>query len=154
MQNSMVMFTFSVSKWKYPFWANLVQKIKIVSLCWNLAPSLIWICRIQWWCWLLPFLAGNVLYGEIWSKKIKIVSLCWNLGPRLIQICRIQWWCSLFVFLSRNTFFGQIWSKKSMSVNLKFYKFRVYFSLKLSLTSRCCPEWPIFFQKSVLSKQL
>ena len=31
MQNSTVMFTFSVFDWKYPFWANLVQKIKIVS---------------------------------------------------------------------------------------------------------------------------
>ena len=26
------MFTFFVFNWKHPFWANLVQKIKIVSL--------------------------------------------------------------------------------------------------------------------------
>ena len=32
MQNSMVMFTFSAFDWKYPFWANLVQNVKIVSL--------------------------------------------------------------------------------------------------------------------------
>ena len=32
MQNLVVLFTFSVFDWKYPFWANLVQKIKIVSL--------------------------------------------------------------------------------------------------------------------------
>ena len=32
MQNSMVMFTFSVLDQKDPFRANLVQKIKIVSL--------------------------------------------------------------------------------------------------------------------------
>ena len=32
MRNSMEMFTFSVFDWKYPFWATLVQKIKIVSL--------------------------------------------------------------------------------------------------------------------------
>ena len=31
MQNSMVMFTFLVCDWKYPFEANLVKKIKIVS---------------------------------------------------------------------------------------------------------------------------
>ena len=36
MQNSMVMFTFSVLDWKQPFWANLVQKKKFVSLDWNL----------------------------------------------------------------------------------------------------------------------
>ena len=31
MQNSVVMFTFSDFDRKYPFWVNLVQKIKIVS---------------------------------------------------------------------------------------------------------------------------
>ena len=30
MQNSMAMFNFSVFDWNYPFWANLVQIIKIV----------------------------------------------------------------------------------------------------------------------------
>ena len=32
MQNLMVVFIFSDLDWKYPFWANLVQKDKIVSL--------------------------------------------------------------------------------------------------------------------------
>ena len=32
MQNSMVVFTFSVLEWEHRFWANYVQKIKIVSL--------------------------------------------------------------------------------------------------------------------------
>ena len=39
--NSMVTFTFSVLDQKYPFWANLVQKYKIVCLSWNLVPRLI-----------------------------------------------------------------------------------------------------------------
>ena len=30
-QSSTVMFTFSVFDQKYPFWANLVQKVKIIS---------------------------------------------------------------------------------------------------------------------------
>ena len=33
---------------KFPFLENLVQKIRIVSLNWHLAPRLIWIWRIQW----------------------------------------------------------------------------------------------------------
>ena len=37
------------------FLKNLVQNIKIVILCWNLIPRLIWICRIQWWCSLFCF---------------------------------------------------------------------------------------------------
>ena len=36
MQNLVVVFTFSVLDWKHPFWANLVQKVKIVSLSWKL----------------------------------------------------------------------------------------------------------------------
>ena len=32
MQDSIVMLTFSVFDLKYPFWANLVQKVKIISL--------------------------------------------------------------------------------------------------------------------------
>ena len=40
----------SVFDRKHPFWANLVQKVKIVSLSWNLVPRLIRICRIQWCC--------------------------------------------------------------------------------------------------------
>ena len=32
MQIPMVVFIFSVLEWKSPFWANLVEKIKIVNL--------------------------------------------------------------------------------------------------------------------------
>ena len=47
MRNSVVMFTFSVFDWKYPFCANLVQKIKIVNLILNMVPKLIQICRVK-----------------------------------------------------------------------------------------------------------
>ena len=72
MQNSMVMFILSVFDWKYPFWANLVQKVKIISLSWNLVPRLIRVCRIQWWYSLFLFLIGNTLVRQIWSKKSKL----------------------------------------------------------------------------------
>ena len=32
----------------YPFWINLIQKVKFVSLDRNLAPRLVRILRIQW----------------------------------------------------------------------------------------------------------
>ena len=72
MQNSMMLFTFFVFEWKYPFWANLVQKIKIISLSWKLVPTLIRACKIQWWYSLFLFLIGNTLFGQIWSKKSKL----------------------------------------------------------------------------------
>ena len=45
-QNSIAMPTFSAPDWKYPPRKNLDQKIKIVSLSWNLVPRLIQMCRI------------------------------------------------------------------------------------------------------------
>ena len=68
-QNSMVVFTLSIFDQKYPFWANLVQKVKIISLSWNLVPTIIQTCRIQWWYSLFPFLIRNTLFGQIWSQK-------------------------------------------------------------------------------------
>ena len=72
MQNSMMLFIFLVFQWKYPFWANLVQKIKIVTLTWNLAPRLFRSCRIQGWCSFFWFLSRNTLFGQIWSKTSKL----------------------------------------------------------------------------------
>ena len=72
MQNSMVMFILSVFDWKYPFWANLVQKVKIISWSWNLVARLIRICRIQQCCSVFWFLSGNTFFGEIWSKTSKL----------------------------------------------------------------------------------
>ena len=40
MQKSMMLFTFFVFDQKYPFCANLDQKIKIMSLSWNLIPTI------------------------------------------------------------------------------------------------------------------
>ena len=47
---------------------NLVQKIKIVSLFWNLVPGLIRICRIQWWCSIFLLFIGITFFGQIWSN--------------------------------------------------------------------------------------
>ena len=82
MQNSMVMFILSVFDWKYPFWANLVQKVKLICLSWNLVPRLIRIWWIQWWCSLFLFLIENMLFGQIWSRKLKssVQGETWHLN--------------------------------------------------------------------------
>ena len=72
MLNSMMLFTFFVFDRKYPFLANLVQKVKIMSWSWNLVARLIRICRIQWCCLFYFFLSGNTLFGQIWSKKSQL----------------------------------------------------------------------------------
>ena len=41
MQNSIALFTFSVSNRQHPFWVNLVQKIKLATL------TLIWVGSLE-----------------------------------------------------------------------------------------------------------
>ena len=47
------------------YWANLVQKFKIVSLSCNLAPRLIQICRSHWSCSLFLFSTENTIFRQI-----------------------------------------------------------------------------------------
>ena len=73
MQNSMMIFIYLFFfDRKYPFWANLVQKVNSISWNWNLGPRLIQIWRIQWWCSFFLFLIGSTLFGQILSKKSKL----------------------------------------------------------------------------------
>ena len=92
MQSSIVVFAFAFLDVKHPFWANLVQKIKIVSLSWNLVPRLIWICRIKWWCSLFPFSTGNTFFCANVVPKFKFVSLSCN-----------QWYLQSFTKYLRQT---------------------------------------------------
>ena len=93
MQNSMVMFIFLVFDRKYPFLANLVEKVKIISWSLNLVARLIQICWIQWCCSLFSFLIGSALLGQIWSK--------------------LSIFTGFFCFRSEMLFVGKIWSKMS-----------------------------------------
>ena len=113
MQNSMVMLIFFVFDLKYPFWTNLVQKIKIVSLRWNLIPRLTnWNMQNSMTVFTLFAFDQKCPFWTDLVQNVKIVSLRWNLIPRLIRICRIQWCCSFFfLFSTRNVLFAQIWSR-------------------------------------------
>ena len=67
----------SLFDWKYLFWVNLIQKLKIKSLSWNFVSRLIQICRIPWWCSLFLFSTGKPFWANL-VQKIKIVILSWN----------------------------------------------------------------------------
>ena len=103
---SMVMLTFPVWNYKYPFWANLVQKNKIVSLRWNLLP--IQLEADIYFSYSRP----EVSYLEKFSPKIKIDWLRLSLILELLLICWIRYYCSFF-WTKWKTFFCHIWSKKS-----------------------------------------
>ena len=64
MQNSMAMFIFYILDRKYSFWKNLVQKVEIASLSWNLVARLIRINKTQWCCSLFLFYTGNTCFGK------------------------------------------------------------------------------------------
>ena len=102
----------SVFYWKYPFWVNLVQKLKIVSLNWNFVLRLIQICRIPWWYSTFMFSTGHTFLGKFDPKNQNCLFEL-NFGYRLIWICRNQWCCSLLLFLTTNILLGQIWFKNS-----------------------------------------
>ena len=57
----------SVFDWKYPFWVNLVQKLKTISFSWNFVPRLIQICKIP--CWLFLFSTENTFLGKSGQKN-------------------------------------------------------------------------------------
>ena len=67
--NLMVMFPFSVFDWKYPFWANLVQNVKIVHLSEKSVPRLTRICIIQWRCSLSCFRPEILFLGKFHPKS-------------------------------------------------------------------------------------
>ena len=121
MESSMMLFSFFVFEWKYSFWANLVQKIKIVTLCWNLIPRLIRICRIQWCHSLFLFSSANGLFGQILPKMSKLSLYA--------EIWYLHWFLHAAFNSDVHTFclvlgivFWQIWSKKSkLSVEVKIW---------------------------------
>ena len=118
MQDSTVVFILFVLDWKYPFWTNLVQKIKIVSFSWNFGPVLIPICRMQWRCSLFLFFTFSLFL-------FKLVSLSWFLVPRLIWICRIQCWCVRFFRFGPETHFLGKFGPKNQNCQFKL-KFGTY----------------------------
>ena len=107
MQNSLVLFTFSVLEQKYPFWANLTPKksscqfkLKFGTQTNSSFQNSAGVFSFSVLDWKHSFWANLV-------QIVKIISLSLNLVPRLIRICRIQWWCSLFLLYTGSTLFGK-----------------------------------------------
>ena len=109
---------FSVFYRKYPFWANLVQKFKIVSLRWNLVLKLIRICTVQWW-YFTPEMPFSGKFGSKIQKSLFKVKF----GTDWFEyLCRCQWWFYLiFCFRPEISFWGKFIPKKyNYQLKLKF----------------------------------
>ena len=88
----MVVFILSVLDRKYPFWANLVQKIKIVSLNWYLGLRLTLILRTESWCLFFPFSTRGIPFLGNLFQKIKIVEAeftTYNPGHNISELYNI-----------------------------------------------------------------
>ena len=95
MQNSMVVFTFTVLDQKYYFFGKLGPKnqtfqFKIKFGTWTY--SNIQNLRVMFTFHFRP----EILFWVNLVQKIKTASLSWNLVPRLFRIFWIQKWNSLF----------------------------------------------------------
>ena len=98
MQNSMALFTFSVSDRKQPFWVNLVQKNWTCQFKLKFGNRTNLNMQNSMVMFNFSILDWKNLFWANFVQKIKIVNLSGNLVPRLIRITRIQWQCSLFLF--------------------------------------------------------
>ena len=98
----------------------------------NMALSLIWICRIQWWCSLFSFSAGNTLFGQIYSKKSKLSVLKLDTKPNSsMQISMMLFTSSA---LDRKYPFGANLVEKKKIVSLRW-------NLILRLIWICKIQW-------------
>ena len=130
MKNLMVAFTLFVLGRIYPFWANFVEKIRIVSLSWNLVPLvpiLIRIFKIQWWCSF--YLFYNTLFGHIWSKNPNCqfkVKFCTKSNSNMQNLMEIPFF-GKFGSKSQNCQFKLKFSTYT-NTNLKNWTFMFVFS--------------------------
>ena len=89
----------SVFNWKYRFWVNLVQKLKIMSLSWNFVPRLIQIRGIPWGCSFFLFSTGNTILRKLGPKNqncqfelklcTRLIWICWIIE----KICDVHFFC-------------------------------------------------------------
>ena len=124
-----------------PFWVNLVQKLKIISLSWNCVPRL-----IPWWCSTFLFSTGKYLFGQISSKKSKFSVWAENLHLTNLNMQDYEenMWCSLFLFYTRKMLFGQIWSKKlKLSVKAEIW----YLETNLNMRNSMMLTFSVFDRK-------
>ena len=98
--------------------ANLLQKIKIVSLSWNVVPKtksnmqnlMVMFTVFCFWPEITHF-------GQVWSNKSKFFSLNWNFIPVQTQICQNSMvMLTFFVFEQRfHSIFWKLFSFKRKS---------------------------------------
>ena len=110
MHNSIVMFTFFVFDHKYRFWANVVSKVKVISLSSNLARRLLRICwTVVFTCFLFNqkchIWATFVKKSQNYQFKLKFSTY----NNSNMQNSMVMFILSVF---NKSTFFGQLWSKK------------------------------------------
>ena len=145
----MVLLTFFVSDEKHTFWENLVQKIKIVSLCWNLVHRIIRISKIPWWCSLFSFSTGNNLFGQVWSKKLKLLvyTESWYLDQ--FEYAKFRDGVHFFYFQLEIPFLGKFGPKTQNC------QFRLKFGTRLIQVCRIqwrCLLFPFSTGKTVFGK--
>ena len=139
------MFTSSVFYRKYPFLVNLVQKIKIASLSWNLVLRVIRRCRIQWWCSLFSIFDRKYPCWVNLVQNIKILSLSGNLATKINLNMLNSMVVFTFSILDRkNPFWGNLVQKSNIDcLKWKWRYFRLFddwanFPFTTSETKRDC----------------
>ena len=129
------MLTCSVFDWKYPFRANFVWKVQIISLSWNLVHRLIRICRIQWWFSLFSVLDFFMhvfiqkIHLVLWYYQINLPADCSTNSEDHCQRKRSYITLTIVLeFVDRNTSFKWIYKHSS--------RLRIHESIVMTLFMR------------------
>ena len=138
----MGVFTFSLVNGKHHFWANLVQKIKIVDLFWNLVVKSNSNMKNSMGMFTFSVINGKHLFWVNSVEIFKFVNLTRNSVLRLIQICRVQWICSLLLLWTGNTVLGKF------GPNIQIYQFKLKFGAQ---TNSNMQNWMEMFTFSVFN---
>ena len=113
----MTMFICPALDVKCSFWENLVHKIIIACLKWNLEPRLTRVCRIRWWC--SSFLSLTLL-GKLGTKNQN-------------RLCKIKVGTQANSYML-NSILAFIWP----ALNVKYPFFWVYLVQKTKIV---CLRW-------------
>ena len=119
---------FSVFDRKYPFWSNLVQKIKIVSLKWNLEPE-----PIRTWMLIFSFLTLNTLLGKFDLKYENCQTKLTSGTKTNLNMQNSVVVFSFFIFERNNPF----WSNKVQKIKIV----RLNWNLVRRLIWICWIQW-------------
>ena len=133
---------------KYPFPVNLVQKIKTVSVSWNLVPTLIPICRILWWYLFFFCFQSEMVFWANLVQKFKIIEReTWYLNGNQNKTFQEEYAQIYFIhFITKNF--------RYHSINFTIINYFTSWCLHFQSSCKSTRQWEIYSKLTKTREQL